>query len=191
MWKYFTDLFDYLPMTALVAGKVGPCVPLRPPVVSSRMHELLRLRSSACMVVCLPPSRHWTRLALWTASKRCVRSRARLCFCVNTPPCLTGTVFMHVCSCVRSAALLQVPHEGPMCDLVWSDPDDRAGWGISPRGAGFTFGQVSCRSFPRFFPSSLPLSGVPSQDITEQFNHTNNLDLVARAHQLVMEVREL
>lgn len=37
----------------------------------------------------------------------------------------------------------QVPHEGPMCDLVWSDPDDRCGWGISPRGAGYTFGQVS------------------------------------------------
>jgi len=35
----------------------------------------------------------------------------------------------------------EVPHEGPMCDLVWSDPDDRCGWGISPRGAGYTFGQ--------------------------------------------------
>jgi diadenosine tetraphosphatase ApaH/serine/threonine PP2A family protein phosphatase len=37
---------------------------------------------------------------------------------------------------------MQVPHEGPMCDLLWSDPDDRCGWGISPRGAGYTFGQV-------------------------------------------------
>ncbi|KAG0144100.1 hypothetical protein CROQUDRAFT_95412 [Cronartium quercuum f. sp. fusiforme G11] len=26
----------------------------------------------------------------------------------------------------------EVPHEGPMCDLLWSDPDDRCGWGISP-----------------------------------------------------------
>ena len=33
------------------------------------------------------------------------------------------------------------PAEGPMCDLVWSDPDERLGWGISPRGAGYTFGQ--------------------------------------------------
>ncbi len=64
-----------------------------------------------------------------------------------------------------SACMLQVPHEGPMCDLLWSDPDDRCGWGISPRGAGYTFGQ----------------------DISEQFNHTNGLNLVARAHQLVME----
>ena len=52
-----------------------------------------------------------------------------------------------------------------MCDLLWSDPDDRCGWGISPRGAGYTFGQ----------------------DISEQFNHSNGLNLVSRAHQLVME----
>jgi serine/threonine-protein phosphatase 2A catalytic subunit len=26
------------------------------------------------------------------------------------------------------------PHEGPICDLLWSDPDeDKPGWGISPR----------------------------------------------------------
>lgn len=55
--------------------------------------------------------------------------------------------------------------QGPMCDLLWSDPDDRGGWGISPRGAGYTFGQ----------------------DISETFNHSNNLTLVSRAHQLVME----
>jgi len=59
----------------------------------------------------------------------------------------------------------EVPHEGPLCDLVWSDPDDRAGWGVSPRGAGFTFGE----------------------DVSKHFNHTNGLNLVIRAHQLVME----
>ena len=58
--------------------------------------------------------------------------------------------------------------QGPMCDLLWSDPDDRGGWGISPRGAGYTFGQ----------------------DISENFNHNNGLTLISRAHQLVMEVRD-
>ena len=37
----------------------------------------------------------------------------------------------------------EVPHEGPMCDLLWSDPDDRCGWGISPRGAGTPSGRTS------------------------------------------------
>lgn len=52
----------------------------------------------------------------------------------------------------------EVPHDGAMCDLLWSDPDgmlkhgkviwvidmlcyiDIAGWGYSPRGAGYLFG---------------------------------------------------
>ena len=59
----------------------------------------------------------------------------------------------------------EVPHEGAMCDLLWSDPDEIEGWGLSPRGAGFLFGS----------------------DIVKRFNHFNDLSLVARAHQLVME----
>jgi len=75
-----------------------------------------------------------------------------------------------------------------MCDLLWSDPDDRVGWGISPRYA---------------LPPSLPPSRPPSrptalhsgagytfgQDVSEQYNHVNGLSLIARAHQLVMDVR--
>ena len=28
----------------------------------------------------------------------------------------------------------EVPHDGAMCDLLWSDPEDIQGWGLSPRG---------------------------------------------------------
>jgi len=31
----------------------------------------------------------------------------------------------------------EIPHEGPMCDLLWSDPQDNVGWAISNRGAGY------------------------------------------------------
>ena len=34
-----------------------------------------------------------------------------------------------------------------MCDLLWSDPDDRPGWNTSPRGAGFNFGQDISENF--------------------------------------------
>lgn len=59
----------------------------------------------------------------------------------------------------------EVPSEGPMCDLMWSDPDEVPTWSLSPRGAGWLFGA----------------------SITEEFSKVNNLDLIARAHQLVNE----
>ncbi|KAK4341880.1 hypothetical protein RND71_037696 [Anisodus tanguticus] len=60
----------------------------------------------------------------------------------------------------------EVPHEGAMCDLLWSDPEDIVdGWGLSPRGAGFLFGG----------------------SVVTSFNHSNNIDYICRAHQLVME----
>ncbi len=104
VWKYYTDLFDMLPLTAVVENSIF------------------------CLHGGLSPN-------LDTLDQ--IRQIDRQ---------------------------VEVPHEGPMCDLLWSDPDDRHGWGISPRGAGFTFGQ----------------------DISQTFNHNNNLKLVARAHQLVM-----
>ena len=78
-----------------------------------------------------------------------------------------------------------------MCDLLWSDPDDRGGWGISPRGAGYTFGQVFripiLQNFVLLFLSERLPSNTMFQDISETFNHTNGLTLISRAHQLVME----
>ena len=38
----------------------------------------------------------------------------------------------------------EVPHDGAMCDLLWSDPEERPGWegwNESPRGAGCLFGK--------------------------------------------------
>jgi serine/threonine-protein phosphatase 4 catalytic subunit len=59
----------------------------------------------------------------------------------------------------------EVPHDGAMCDLLWSDPEDIDEWGVSPRGAGYLFGQ----------------------SVVSKWNEINNITLIARAHQLVME----
>lgn len=59
----------------------------------------------------------------------------------------------------------EVPHDGAMCDLLWSDPEDIEGWGLSPRGAGYLFGA----------------------DVCTTFNQMNKIDLICRAHQLVMD----
>jgi len=59
----------------------------------------------------------------------------------------------------------EIPHEGPFCDLMWSDPEEIETWQISPRGAGWLFGSK----------------------VTSEFASINNLKLVCRSHQLVQE----
>lgn len=106
VWKYFTDLFCYLPLTALID------------------QELFCLHGGLSPAVdTLDAIRELNRFG-------------------------------------------DIPHDGPICDLLWSDPDDmKQGWGVSPRGAGYLFGP----------------------DISQTFIHKNKLKLIARAHQLVMD----
>jgi len=60
----------------------------------------------------------------------------------------------------------EVPNDGAFCDLLWSDPDKNIeGWNYNQRGGGYVFGE----------------------DVVELFNRTNGIDLICRAHQLVME----
>jgi diadenosine tetraphosphatase ApaH/serine/threonine PP2A family protein phosphatase len=59
----------------------------------------------------------------------------------------------------------EIPHEGPFCDLMWSDPEEIDTWQVSPRGAGWLFGTK----------------------VTAEFSSINNLQLICRSHQLVQE----
>jgi len=57
-----------------------------------------------------------------------------------------------------------VPDDGLLCDLLWSDPDpDIVGWAESDRGVSYTFGP----------------------DVLSDFLDTHGLDLICRAHQVV------
>jgi len=57
-----------------------------------------------------------------------------------------------------------VPDTGLFCDLLWSDPEkDMSGWGENDRGVSWTFGA----------------------DTVEEFLDKQDLDLIARAHQVV------
>ena len=104
-WEYFTDLFDYLPLAALVEGKI---------------------------------------------------------FCVH------GGLSPYI-STVDQIRLInrkmEIPREGVFCDLMWSDPDDIETWIMSCRGAGWIYGWK----------------------VVDEFTHINGLELICRAHQLVME----
>lgn len=61
---------------------------------------------------------------------------------------------------------MDVPDEGLVCDLLWSDPDeDITGWGENDRGVSWTFGG----------------------DVVRSFLEKHDLSLVARAHQVVEE----
>ena len=104
VWKYFTDLFDFLPLAALVENKFF-CLHggLSPDVAT--LDEIRQLNRKQ-----------------------------------------------------------EIPHSGAICDLLWSDPEEKDGWGPSPRGAGFIFGR----------------------DISSKFIYVNNLQMICRAHQLVM-----
>ena len=104
-WRYCTDVFDYLTMSALIDGRVF--------CVHGGLSPDLRTLDS-------------------------IRTIDRLC---------------------------EIPHEGPFCDLMWSDPEDVDTWSVSPRGAGWLFGGR----------------------VAGEFNDINGLELICRAHQLVQE----
>jgi serine/threonine-protein phosphatase PPG1 len=57
----------------------------------------------------------------------------------------------------------EIPHDGPLCDLMWSDPEENeVGFAVSPRGAGYIFGG----------------------EVLKKFLHFNHFTHLTRAHQL-------
>lgn len=60
---------------------------------------------------------------------------------------------------------VEIPSNGPLCDLMWSDPEDIETWKQNSRGAGWLFGAK----------------------VVQEFMKNNSVSLIIRAHQLVKE----
>lgn len=84
-------------------------------------------------------------------------------FCVHAG--LSPTI-QHISDIKDINRFIEIPHEGPFADLMWSDPEpDGQGFTMSSRGAGYIFGS----------------------DVVERFLHENGMTQMLRAHQLCME----
>ncbi|CAI5976003.1 unnamed protein product [Closterium sp. NIES-64] len=139
-WRYCTDVFDFLGISAIIDGRVR-CLPCHPPSHppargDGGAYVPSNALSCAPSPACIPPSDAPLHDLLDALSH--IRVVERQC---------------------------EIPHEGPFCDLMWSDPEDIETWAVSPRGAGWLFGAR----------------------VTTEFNQINGLELVCRAHQLVQE----
>lgn len=85
-------------------------------------------------------------------------SPTQVCYILLVLCFLSGPGFL-VRICLRFCSL------GLLCDLLWSDPEkELTGWGENDRGVSFTFGQ----------------------DIVHNFLRKHDLDLICRAHQVLV-----
>ncbi|XP_031467227.1 serine/threonine-protein phosphatase 5-like [Phasianus colchicus] len=82
--------------------------------------------------------------------------------------------WLPLAQCINGKVLVRVlppipPHSGPMCDLLWSDPQPQNGRSVSKRG-------VSCQFGP---------------DVTRSFLERNRLDFIIRSHEVKPEGYEV
>ncbi|CAD0058156.1 unnamed protein product [Aureobasidium pullulans] len=165
VWRYCCEVFDYLALGALILGaasELGPTSAELPsdagqPIPESLEDVEIEIINSHNQVM-----NRFPRAKASTESGGSVSNPGGAVLCVHggLSPLIDSIDKIRLIDRKQ-----EVPHEGAMCDLLWSDPDEIDGWGLSPRGAGFLFGA----------------------DIVKHFNHKNDLSLIARAHQLVME----
>jgi diadenosine tetraphosphatase ApaH/serine/threonine PP2A family protein phosphatase len=189
VWRYCCEVFDYLALGAIVLGASSSLQPSRQPKTQSDSGSTQEYIDPDIEIEVLNAEGGYINSFPRTRSNNAAQSSPK-----GSPPSKTGApgsgasgwstgtpgnsggavLCVHgglspLIDTVDKIRLLdrkqEVPHEGAMCDLLWSDPDEIDGWGLSPRGAGFLFGS----------------------DIVKVFNHANDLSLIARAHQLVME----
>lgn len=84
VWRYCTEIFDYLSLSAIIDGKVRsvPDHSLYQQQDSTAVRSFLCLysRSSVCTAACRRPSKRWTRSEPLTENRKCP----------TTGPCVTS-----------------------------------------------------------------------------------------------------
>jgi serine/threonine-protein phosphatase 4 catalytic subunit len=120
VWRYCTEVFDYLSLSAIIEDRVF-CVHggLSPQVNTLDQIRVIDRKQVRARDEGLERARRQTR----GVPDGCARAALPL----TQHPRPLAPPHYHA---------QEVPHEGPMCDLLWSDPEDIDGWGLSPRGAG-------------------------------------------------------
>ncbi|CAE6510532.1 unnamed protein product [Rhizoctonia solani] len=174
VWTYFTDMFDYLTLSVVIEDRIfcvhGACrlFPLLslPPLLPSEY-------TLSCAIIGAypyPALAHPFDAPQLDSVCKCPFVGLHILYppqCSHHP-CASGlSPTIHSIDQIKVVdRFREIPHEGAMADLVWSDPDsEKEDFAISPRGAGYTFG-----------------SGV-----VRKFLETNNMHHILRAHQLCME----
>lgn len=85
VWRYFTDLFDYLPLTALIENQVRFRCLLPAPDASDADTRCATPRSSVCTVAYRHPSTPSTTCVASTAYRKS-RTKARCAICSGPTP---------------------------------------------------------------------------------------------------------
>lgn len=153
VWTYFTDMFDFLTLSVVIDDRIF-CVHggLSPSVHYIDQIKIIDRFRGTFFGSCIPNP----RLAL------APYSYSFSFFVADITLSLSSRLGLWRYSVYGRA---EIPHDGPMADLVWSDPDpDKEEFALSPRGAGYTFGA----------------------SVVKHFLELNDMSHILRAHQLCM-----
>jgi len=127
-WRYCTEVFDYL----TISVRSNLLVP-RPACTSPFLHFGLDpapgKQPSSCVAACSMSPDHTDHLCAGVL--QAVIDGSVLCVHGGLSPDVRTLDQVRMIDRV-----CEIPHEGPFCDLMWSDPEDIESWAVSPRGAG-------------------------------------------------------
>ncbi|CAG9820542.1 unnamed protein product [Phaedon cochleariae] len=196
VWRYCTEIFDYLSLSAIIDGKIF-CVHggLSPSIQTLDQIRIIDRKQEVphdgpmCDLLWSDPEDEIDKVqfeikADYTPDYRVIQTTNELCCyiqaaaeriklpsnaSVNNESSSTsvgsGAPSLRSSLKIPDAKLPEFYREIRQWETFHAVYKNTQGWGVSPRGAGYLFGS----------------------DVVAQFNAANDIDMICRAHQLVME----